>query len=178
MDRDGVINKNRPDYVKSWGEFEWIPGVLAALKDITEAGYLIVIVTNQSAIGRGFMTEKELEAIHKNMTCAIELAGGKIFKIYHCPHLPEDNCSCRKPKPDMLFRVKKELKNIEWQNSWMVGDTYGDIQIGKEAGVRTILVKTGKRGKSQLTYRRSWPIKPDIICENLLDASYIIRKVK
>lgn len=119
------------------------------------------------------MTIGELELIHQKMTSAIELCGGRIFKIYYCPHLPEDDCSCRKPKPDMLFRLIKELKNIEWGKSWMVGDTPDDIEMGERAGLNTILVETGL-GKRAIRNRLSWPIKPDYIRRDLLEAASLI----
>src|SRR5262245_33740328 len=105
LDRDGVIIENRADYVKSLGEVAFIPGALRALARMAKHGGHIVIVTNQSAIGRGLLTPVTLEAIHMYMQEAIAAVGGRIDGIYVCPHHPDDNCDCRKPAPGLLLRA-------------------------------------------------------------------------
>ncbi len=144
LDRDGVINRDRADYVTSWNKFEFLPGVLDALYLLSQMPFLIVVVTNQSAIGRGLVSQAMVEKIHQRMRIAIEQAGGRIDAVYYCPHLPEANCNCRKPKPGMLLRAAVDL-DIDLSQSWLIGDSLRDIQASVAVGVQPILVRTGHR---------------------------------
>lgn len=139
LDRDGVINVNRDDYVKSWSEFEFLPGAKDAIKMLNEKNYWVIIVTNQSPIGRGIFDHNTLEEIHTKMLQELSDAGAHIDAIYYCPHSPDDECGCRKPKPGLLIRAAEEL-NIDLANSWLIGDSEGDIEAGKAAGCKTIKV--------------------------------------
>ena len=141
LDRDGVINKKpkKADYVKNWSEFEFIPGVLEAIKLLTEDGYEIYIVTNQAGVARRKMNEKDLEGIHANLVREVEKNGGKINGIYSCPHGWDENCECRKPKPGMFFLAAME-HNLNLTKSVFIGDDERDIQAGDAAGCRTFLV--------------------------------------
>lgn len=148
LDRDGVICENRADYVKSWQEFVFLPNTLAALADLKRDGYRIIVVTNQSAVGRGLMTLKELNYIHAQMMNTIQQHGGYIEQVIYCPHRPEDNCDCRKPRPGMLLAAAK-MFNIDLQQSYMIGDACSDLQAGQAVGCRCFFVLTG-RGLAQL----------------------------
>jgi histidinol-phosphate phosphatase family protein len=139
LDRDGVINVNRDDYVKSWSEFEFLPGAKDAIKMLNETNYWVIIVTNQSPIGRGIFDHNTLEEIHTKMLQELSDAGAHIDAIYYCPHSPDDECGCRKPKPGLLIRAAEEL-NIDLNNSWLIGDSDGDIEAGKAAGCKTFKV--------------------------------------
>ncbi len=139
LDRDGVINVNRDDYVKSWSEFEFLPGAKDAIKMLNETNYWVIIVTNQSPIGRGIFDHNTLEEIHNKMLQELSDAGAHIDAIYYCPHSPDDECGCRKPKPGLLIRAAEEL-NIDLTNSWLIGDSEGDIEAGKAAGCKTFKV--------------------------------------
>ena len=110
LDRDGVINEDREDYVKSWEDFKFIKGVRKALKEIRQAGVPVVVITNQSAIGRGLISEDELSIIHNRMEKAVQQSGGRITKIYYCPHHPEDHCKCRKPRIGLLKKSGQGIK--------------------------------------------------------------------
>ncbi len=143
LDRDGVINKDRDDYVKSWDEFEFLPGVVEAIKYLNEKGIKIIIISNQSAIGRGLITEDTLCKIHANMIATLKSKGAYIDAIYYCPHHPDDNCNCRKPKPGLLYLAHKDF-NIDFVNSWMIGDTLRDIEAGRSVGCLTRLVTKEK----------------------------------
>ncbi len=149
IDRDGVICRNRSDYVKSWQEFVFLPHALNALTTLHQAGYQVVIVTNQSAIGRGLMSLETLDDIHTRMTTAIEQHGGRITKIFYCPHHPNENCNCRKPRPGMLHAAA-EMLDIDLSQAYMIGDACTDIQAGQAVGCRSFLVLTG-RGVAQLS---------------------------
>ena len=107
-DRDGVINTDRSDYVKSWSEFEFLPGSLDALKLLTLNDYHVILITNQSVINRKMVTEEELQDIHAKMEDAVIDHGGRIKAVYYCPHVPEDGCSCRKPEPGLIERAKAD----------------------------------------------------------------------
>lgn len=143
LDRDGVICKNRSDHVKSWAEFEFLPGVKESLAALSGLDLLLVVVTNQAAIGRGLMTVELLEDIHQRMVAEIAAHGGRIDRIIYCPHRPEDGCACRKPKPGMLLQAAAEME-IDLSHSYLVGDAATDIQAGQQVGCQTILVLTGR----------------------------------
>lgn len=141
IDRDGVINKKAPkaDYVKSPDEFIFLPGVLKGLKLLTENDYKIIIITNQAGIARGMMTENDLTEIHNFMLSEIENNGGKIERIYHCPHGWDDGCSCRKPKPGMLLNASKNYVT-DITKSLFIGDDERDLMAAEAANMNSLLV--------------------------------------
>lgn len=142
LDRDGVIIENRADYVKSIAEVEFIPQALEALARLAARGHHTVIVTNQSAIGRGLLTHTSLDAIHAYLLKHITAAGGRIDGIYVCPHHPADQCECRKPAPGLLLRAARELE-IDLPTSVMIGDNLTDVLAAQAVGAKPILVSTG-----------------------------------
>ena len=151
LDRDGVINRNREnDYVKRWSEFEFLPHTVEAIRFLTHAGYQLIVVTNQACINKGILSSKTLNEIHRNMLAEIEGTGGRIHAVYYCPHRDDENCTCRKPKPGMLFQAALEHK-IDIDNTYLIGDSNRDIQAGNEFGVCSLLVLTGNGHKSNLT---------------------------
>lgn len=150
LDRDGVILENRPDYVRSWEAAAFIPGALQALARLRDLGLRIVIVTNQSAVGRGLVEPEEAQAINLRLVEAVERAGGRIDAVYTCPHHPEVGCRCRKPKPGLILQAAEELL-VDLPRSTLVGDAVTDLQAGRAAGVgRLALVRTGL-GASQIS---------------------------
>lgn len=148
LDRDGVICRNRYDYVKSWDEFVFIPGALEAIARLAKSALNIVIVTNQSAINRGIISEAVVEDIHARMLRAIEAAGGRVDLVMVCPHRPDEECDCRKPKPGMLLAAAQEL-GVDLHQSYFVGDASSDVQAGQAVGCHSYLVLTG-RGRDEL----------------------------
>ena len=142
LDRDGVIIENRADYVKSIAEVRFLPGALEALARLARRDYLIVIATNQSAIGRGLLAREAADAINAHVLGRIVAAGGRVDGLYVCPHRPEDGCPCRKPAPGMLLDAARDL-GIDLASSVMIGDALTDVQAARAAGVRPILVLTG-----------------------------------
>ncbi len=149
LDRDGVICANRDDYVKSWEEFRFLPGAKEAIRQLATLGWPIIVITNQSAVGRKLLSHRELAAIHRRMEAEIVAAGGRLDAVFYCPHLPEEHCPCRKPNPGMLFKAAQQL-GLDLEHSVLVGDALSDIHAGARAGIlQRYLVLTG-RGKAAL----------------------------
>ncbi len=141
LDRDGVINKKLPgDYVKNWEEFEFLEGVPEALQSFNAIFGKIFVVTNQQGIGKGIMTESELERLHDRMLEEIRYSGGRIHKIYHSPYREEEKSVFRKPGIGMARKAKIDFPEIDFKRSIMVGDSPSDMQFGKNAGMVTVLI--------------------------------------
>ncbi len=144
LDRDGVINKRPPgDYVKTWEEFEFLPGVLDALEILSGKFSRIIIITNQQGIGKGLMTSEDLQEIHDKMTTVITENGGRIDAVYYCPDLATDIPNCRKPGISMAQQAQKDFPEIVFSKSIMAGDTLSDMQFGKNAGMRNVFINNG-----------------------------------
>ncbi len=170
LDRDGVINQDSPEYIKNWDEFEFIPGSLEAMAALTKAGYHLVVVTNQSIIGRGMVSSPVLEDIFRHMRGAVEAAGGKIFDIFYCPHHPDEQCDCRKPEPGMIFQAKA-AHGIDLPKTVMIGDRLTDVVCGQNAGCgATILVRTGmgRKTEKELAVRQ---VSPTLVVDDLAAAA-------
>jgi len=166
LDRDGVLIENRSDYVRDWSQVKIIPEAIHALSLTPARNYKIVIVTNQSAIGRGLVRPENAEEINRRLVNLIQQHGGQVDGVYICPHKPDDDCLCRKPRPGLLLQAANEL-SLDMQRSWMIGDAWSDVQAGQRAGVRhTILVKTG-RGTEQLLEHSPEEITGSLIFDNL-----------
>jgi D-glycero-D-manno-heptose 1,7-bisphosphate phosphatase len=139
LDRDGVINRRRDDYVKEWREFELLPGALEAIARLTAAGREVVVITNQSAIGRGLMSEETVSEMHARLSDLADEAGGSIRAFLVCPHTPWDGCECRKPAPGLLHRAHSEL-GVDLRDSVVVGDQPSDALAAAAAGCPALLV--------------------------------------
>ncbi len=142
LDRDGVINENRADYVKSWSEFRFLPGSREAIAKLTQAGHRIVVCTNQAGVARGTLSVETVHEIHRRMVDAIGEMGGKIEKVYYCPHAKDGDCACRKPRPGMLLRARDEL-GLDMRDAVFIGDSITDIRAGLAAGIHAVLVLSG-----------------------------------
>lgn len=143
LDRDGVINHDSDDYIKSVEEWSPIPGSVDAIAALSRAGYTIAVATNQSGIARQYFDEFELAAMHQKMCFLVEEAGGHIDGVFFCPHLPEDACDCRKPAIGLLKQIECEF-GTSVENAPFVGDSAKDLLAAKLAGCHPVLVKTGK----------------------------------
>ncbi len=148
LDRDGVIIENREDYVRSWSDVSFIPAALKALRALSRSAWAIVIVTNQAVVGKGIITLELAEEINRRVVVEVARQGGRVDAAYLCPHRPDECCDCRKPRPGMLLRAARDL-DLDLSRSVMIGDAITDMQAARAAGVRGILVKTG-RGLSEL----------------------------
>lgn len=150
LDRDGVINQDSDAYVKSVDEWQPILGSIKAIAALSKAGFSIFVVTNQSGIARGYYDIATLDAMHDKMIQLVAAEGGQIQGIQYCPHGPDDNCGCRKPKSGMIEAIEKELgKNFKDTPAIMVGDSIRDLEAGHNRGCQPVLVLTGKGRKSQ-----------------------------
>lgn len=152
LDRDGVINENRQGYVKSWDEFVFLPRALPALGRLARTPYLILIVSNQSAINRKLVSWADVNEVNRRMVREIRKVGGRIDGIYVCPHRPDEMCECRKPKPGLLYQAADEL-SIDLRSSYLVGDALADVEAALAAGCTPFLVLTG-RGRDELERAR------------------------
>ena len=154
LDRDGVINVEK-NYLHQIDDFEFIDGVFEACRYLESLGYKIIIITNQSGIGRGYYGEDDFQLLTQWMLKEFQRNGISILDVYHCPHAPEDLCDCRKPKPGMILEAANRYP-VNLVNSWLIGDKESDIESANRAGIQhTILVKSGHKinaEKSNATY--------------------------
>ena len=152
LDRDGVINQDSDTFIKTPDEWIPIPGSLEAIARLNRAGYRVVVASNQSGLARGLFDQDALEAIHRKMESALEQWDGRLDGVYYCPHGPDDDCACRKPKPGLLLQIAKE-KEIDLERATLVGDSLRDLQAAIAVGVKPVLVLTGKgmRTAAELT---------------------------
>jgi D-glycero-D-manno-heptose 1,7-bisphosphate phosphatase len=142
LDRDGVINRESPAFIRTPDEWVPLPGSIQAIADLTRAGFAVVVASNQSGVGRGLFTADALEAIHARMTRTLEAAGGRLAGIFVCPHRPEDGCDCRKPQPGLLRQIEAHF-GATLIGQPVIGDSYRDLEAAWRVGARAVLVRTG-----------------------------------
>jgi len=147
LDRDGVINYDSDDYIKSVDEWRPLPGSLEAIARLNQAGYKVAVATNQSGVARGYYDLAELEAMHDKMQALLNEMGGKVDFIAFCPHGPDDACDCRKPLPGLLHQIAAGL-NVDLNGVLVVGDSLRDLESAMAVGACPVLVRTGKGGRT------------------------------
>lgn len=175
VDRDGVINRNRDDYVKNIDEFDFLPGALTALEILHNSGMAVVVISNQAGIAHGLIAPDDLAKIDHRLHECVQNNGGYIHGIYYCKHKPDDHCDCRKPEPGLIFKARDEM-NLPETGSYLVGDALSDIDAGMNAGCTTILVLSGRTPLSEVEF---WNRKPDYIADDLLGAvDWIICRIR
>ena len=166
LDRDGVINRDSPDYIKSRTEFHPLPGSIEAIVRLSRQGVRVIVITNQSAVNRGMISLAELRAIHSELRVGVSDRGGRIDDILFCPHHPEEHCDCRKPKPGMILEACKR-HGIDAAQCVMVGDSAKDILAGRAAGcAAAVLVRTGNAENALRTLAEN-DHRPDRILADL-----------
>ena len=177
LDRDGTIAEE-VGYLNHASRFRMFPFVAAAIQRLNEAKLPVIVVTNQSGVGRGYFPESLVHTVNNLMTQQLAAAGAKIDAIYYCPHISAENCSCRKPKTGMLERAAQQHA-LDLQRSYVVGDRYGDIELARNAQARSVLVRTGY-GEGELAWHATkWPSQPDFVAEDLTQAAdWILRQPK
>lgn len=176
LDRDGTINVEK-SYLHKWEDFEFEKNAIEGLKELKNLGYEFIVVTNQSGIGRGYYTEEDLVTLNNQMTEKLKEFGIEILECFYCPHHPEKgigkykvDCNCRKPNPGMLLEGIKKY-NVDIENSFMIGDKKGDLEAGKKAGLKSILVLTGYGKKIEEEVKENY-----LIAKDLLEVVTILKK--
>lgn len=175
LDRDGVINQDSDDYVKSMEEWLPIEDSIEAIAHLYKQGFTVVVATNQSGLARGLFDLDDLEAMHKRLGELVKMAGGEVAAVFYCPHMPDDRCNCRKPKPGLIDAIEAEF-DTSAQGVPLVGDSLGDLQAGISKGCIPILVKTGKGVKTleRLQQQPETGLENLVVAENLAEAAHYI----
>lgn len=168
LDRDGTISEEM-GYVNHIDRFQIFPFAADAIRQLNQADIPVIVVTNQSGVARNIFPEALVHEVHKKMVAQLASGGAWIDAIYYCPHIKEDACDCRKPKPGLLQRAARE-HSLDLAASWVVGDRYADLAMAHTAGSRGMLVMTGYGRGEYESYRATWPRQPDALAENLSDA--------
>lgn len=172
LDRDGVINRNRPrgDYVKSWEEFEFLPGALGAIARLTQEGFRLLVITNQACVGKGIVSWATVQEIHARMVKEIAHAGGQIEEVLCCPHLENAACGCRKPAPGLLRRATEEYR-VDLKQAILVGDSVKDVQTAAAAaGIPAIMVLSGLGRITDFT-------NASLLCQLAFDLAHAARLI-
>jgi histidinol-phosphate phosphatase family protein len=170
LDRDGTMNKDVP-YCRHPEDFQLFPGAARAVRWLNEHGYKVIVVTNQSGVARGYFTEEMLGLVHQEMRNQLAEENARIDSIYYCPHHPDDNCECRKPKPKMILQAARK-HDIDLKSSFMVGDKAHDIVLGKSVGCRAVLISSDPADTSKE------PCLPDYVAADLGEAALWIIEQK
>jgi D-glycero-D-manno-heptose 1,7-bisphosphate phosphatase len=177
LDRDGTISEE-VGYLNHVSRFRILPHVADAIRRLNEAAMPVIVVTNQSGVGRGYFPESLVHTVHELMTQQLAAAGSHLDAIYYCPHISSDDCDCRKPKTGLLERAARE-QSLDLHKSFVVGDRHGDIELAHRAGARSILVRTGYGEGEYLWHAAKWPVQPDFVAADLADAvHWILRPQK
>lgn len=166
LDRDGVINENRTDHVKTWEEFRFLPDAPEAIAHLSRAGIKVFVITNQAVINRGMVSREAVDAINQKMMDEIAKRGGRIEAVAYCPHRPDEECACRKPQPGLLVQIARHY-GVDLVDSVLIGDALTDMDAGQSVGCRTILVRTG-RGEEQMKTalragKNGFTVAPDLL---------------
>lgn len=172
LDRDGVINRDPGDrlYVMEPGQLRFLPHAKEAVALLKKSGFSVYIVSNQAGVGKGLFSEAALDRVTEALIASLRKARGDIDGVFYCIHKPEDNCSCRKPKPGLFERVRQE-RGVEYRSAFYIGDSMRDVKAAQAAGLRSILVLSGKE---KLKNRDNWDAQPDFVFRNLLEAARFV----
>ena len=171
LDRDGTIIEER-DYLSDPDRVKLLPGVVEALRDLRQMGFGLVVITNQSGVGRGLFDERQLGRVHERLGQELEAAGVHLDGLYFCPHNPDDDCFCRKPKVGLIHKAAEEL-GFSLEKCIVVGDKASDIQMGRRIGAVTFLVRTGYGSEVAAEAK----VAADYVVDDLLAAAVIIRRL-
>ncbi len=177
LDRDGTIAEE-VGYLNHVSRFRILPHVADAIRRLNEAQMPVIVITNQSGVGRGYFPVALVHTVHELMAQQLEAAGARLDAVYYCPHTSADGCDCRKPKTGMLDRAAREHA-IDLHQSFVVGDRHGDVEVARRAGATSILVRTGYGEGEYLWNASKWQYQPDFVAADLADAvHWILRPTK
>jgi D-glycero-D-manno-heptose 1,7-bisphosphate phosphatase len=179
IDRDGTISEE-VGYINHPSRFRLFPYAAAAIKQLNQNGWLAIVITNQAGVARGYFSEDMIQTVHAAMTKELEHGDARIDAVYYCAHHPSVGeapyrfaCDCRKPKPGLISHAAQDF-DIDLASSWMVGDRYSDVELARNAGVKSMFVMSGY-GRGEWEHQRAnWKAQPDLIAENLLEAVRVI----
>ena len=179
IDRDGTLSEE-VGYINHPSRFSLFPYAAPAIRYLNENGWLAIVITNQAGVARGYFSEDMIQTVHERMERELESNGAKLDAIYYCAHHPSVgeppyrlDCDCRKPKPGLISRAAEDF-DIHLEASWMVGDRYSDIELARNAGLKSMFVLSGY-GRGEWEHQRAnWIEKPDLVTENLLEAVRLI----
>ena len=177
LDRDGTVTEE-VGYLNHLSRFRLLNGAADAIRKLNEASLPVIVVTNQSGVGRGYFPEQLVRDVHEEMTGELHKVGARLDAVYYCPHVSSDNCECRKPKIGMLKRAARELE-LDLTNSFVVGDRQSDVELSHNAGARSILVRTGY-GEGELAWHgKNWPRQPEFVAADLpVAVQWILQEVR
>ena len=165
LDRDGIINVRPDGYITKWKDFVFKQDFKTAIAELSRLFTRVIVITNQQGVGKGLMNAADAEEIHRNMVSSASGFGGRIDSVYYCPHLAEENCSCRKPFPGMGIMAKKDYPEIDFKKSIVIGDTERDMIFGRNLGMKTILIPSEPHN----------PGVSDYLCNNLIEVIDFIK---
>ena len=170
IDRDGTICKEHfGTYIGDWSMFEFLPGVKEAFRLLKKEGFKVFVISNQAGINKGVITKQQLNDVTEKMVAEIRNSGGVIDDVVYCPHRIEERCGCRKPAPGLILKLA-EKHGVEPKNGWVVGDLIMDVEAGKAAGCRTVILRSGRPKTEEEWQQLKTECPPDYIAEDLLDA--------
>lgn len=168
LDRNGVINKDKKEYITRWSQFEFMPHIFTVLRVFNDRGYRVIIVTNQCGVGEGLMTITKIKSMHNRMRLRVYNEGGMISGLYFCPHKKEDNCHCRKPRPGMFLDAKEDFPDIDFNQSFMIGDRWSDMDAASALGIKTCMLI------DKLTDLHKCRVEPDFCISDISQAIQLV----
>ena len=177
LDRDGTVSEE-VGYLNHASRFRLLNGAAEAIRRLNEASLPVIVVTNQSGVGRGYFPEQLVRDVHDRMKAELQEAGARLDGVYYCPHVAADGCDCRKPKTGMLEQAARELE-LDLEKSFVVGDRHGDVELAHCAGARSVLVRTGYGAGELAWHAKNWPRQPEFVAADLPEAvDWILKEVQ
>ena len=177
LDRDGTVTEE-VGYLNHVSRFRLLAGVGEAIGRLNQASVPVIVVTNQSGVGRGYFPEQLVRDVHERLKMELLKVGARLDAVYYCPHVSADECNCRKPRTGMLEQAARELR-LDLKSSFVVGDRHSDVELAHRVGARSILVRTGY-GEGELAWHaKNWPRQPEVVAADLFDAvSWILKEIQ